>query len=63
MAGMGIFPDPENLRLPTQREKQYSIAEIDNLLMRSTANFREQREVLQAIPPRRDEESLQIYFW
>src|SRR4030095_12888050 len=63
MAGMGIFPDPEALRPPTAREQRFSIAEIDNLLTRSAANFRGQREVLKDIPPRREEESLQIYFW
>ena len=44
MAGMGIFPDPEDLRPPTAREKQFSIAEIDNLLTRSAVNFRDQKE-------------------
>ena len=39
------------------------MAEIDNLLTRSAVNFRDQRELLKAIPPRREDESLQIYFW
>ncbi len=63
MTGMGIFPEPGALRPPTPRERQYNMAEIDNLLERSARNFRDQREVLESIPPRRDEESLQIYFW
>jgi hypothetical protein len=63
MSGMGIFPDPGELRPPTPREQRYSMAEIDNLLTRSALNFRDQRELLNAIPRRREDESLQIYFW
>ena len=63
MAGMGIFPDQESLRPPNASEKKFSMAEIDNLLTRSAVNFRDQRELLEAIPPRREDESLQIYFW
>ena len=36
------------------------MAEIDNLLARSALNFPDRRELLQAIPPRQKEESLQI---
>jgi Tryptophan halogenase len=63
MTGMGIFPDQKDLRPANGGEGKYSMAEIDNLLARSAANFRDHRELLKAIPPRRDEESLQIYFW
>jgi tryptophan 6-halogenase len=63
MAGMGIFPDQKSLRPPNASEKRFSMAEIDNLLTRSAVNFRAQKELLEAIPPRREEESLQIYFW
>ena len=63
MTGMGIFPDPSELRRPGPREQPYSMAEIDNLLTRSAGNFRDQREVLNAIPPSRKDQSLQIYFW
>jgi glycine/D-amino acid oxidase-like deaminating enzyme len=63
MAGMGIFPEPQDLRPPSAAESRYRLAEIDNLLARSAQNFRDHREVLAAIPPRRDEESLQIYLW
>jgi hypothetical protein len=37
--------------------------EIDNLLQRSTLNFRSQRDALTNIPKKVDERSLQIYFW
>jgi 2-polyprenyl-6-methoxyphenol hydroxylase-like FAD-dependent oxidoreductase len=63
MAGMGIFPHPPDLRPAGSGEGRYSMAEIDNLLTRSSLNFRDHRQVLEAIPPRREEESLQIYFW
>ena len=42
---------------------KFSMAEIDNLLTRSATNFRDQRSCCSPIPPRRKEESLQIYFW
>jgi hypothetical protein len=63
MAGMGIFPDPGDLHAPTAEERTYGIAEIDNLLERSAANYRDHREVLDNIPPRRGGQSLQVYFW
>jgi hypothetical protein len=39
------------------------LGDIDNLLERSAVNFRDHREVLDSIPPRRGGESLQVYFW
>jgi hypothetical protein len=63
MSGMGIFPDPGTLRPPTLSEKTFGIAEIDNLLERSAANYKDHREVLSNIPPRRSGQTLQVYFW
>ena len=63
MSGMGIFPDQQDLRPATADESQYDVAEIDNLLQRSAANFRDQKEVLRDIPKRVEENALQIYFW
>ncbi len=63
MAGMGIFPDPQDLRPPTASEARYDLAEIDNLLDRSEVNYRDHREALNAIAPRRSTAALQIYFW
>jgi len=63
MAGMGIFPDPHDLRPPTAPEACYSMAEIDNLLQRSAANYPDHRDALAGIAPRRPDASLQIYFW
>ncbi len=63
MAGMGIFPDAQQLREPSAEEARFSLAEIDNLLSRSCANYPDHREALTHIAPRRADPSLQIYFW
>ena len=63
MAGMGIFPDSKDLHPPKSEDKTFGIEEIDNLLERSAANYRDHREVLDNIPPRRAGQTLQVYFW
>jgi hypothetical protein len=62
MAGNGIFPDADKLRAPTPAEARFNMAEIDDLIARSAANFADHRAVLTNIPPRR-ERALQMYFW
>jgi hypothetical protein len=63
MAGMGIFPDAHELREPSAEEARFSMAEIDNLMARSCANYPDHRDALGHIAPRRTDPSLQIYFW
>jgi 2-polyprenyl-6-methoxyphenol hydroxylase-like FAD-dependent oxidoreductase len=63
LAGMGIFPDAQQLREPSAEEGRFSMAEIDNLLSRSCANYPDHREALTHMAPRRTDPSLQIYFW
>ena len=63
MAGMGIFPDPQNLRAASASELRYRMEEIDNLLARSATNYPDHREALAKIAPRRADPALQIYFW
>ena len=63
MSGMGIFPDAEQLRPPSAQEARFSLAEIDNLLERSSANYPDHRATLEHIPPRRTAPALQAYFW
>jgi hypothetical protein len=63
MAGMGIFPDAQQLRPPTPQEARYSMEEIDNLLDRSSVNYPDHREALARIAPHRTDPALQIYFW
>src|SRR5580704_9927931 len=57
LAGMGIFPDPDDLRPPTSPEARYRMTEIDNLLERSSVNFPDHRHALAHIAPRRTDES------
>ena len=63
MAGMGIFPDLKDLHAPSARDAVYSIADIDNLLERSAANYPDHRGALAHIVPRRSGPSLQVYFY
>ena len=63
LSGMGIFPDRPDLRPPRDTEARYSMEEIDNLMQRSARNFMGHKQVLDAIPPKRKERALQIYFW
>lgn len=63
LAGMGLFPEPRELRPPTPAEAQHSLAAIDNLLDRSAQNYPDHRTLLQAIPLKPKEDSLQLYLW
>lgn len=63
LAGMGLFPDAQEMRPPTPEEAQYNLAAIDNLLERSAQNFPDHRALLQDIPAKRKEDSLQLYLW
>ncbi len=63
LAGMGLFPQPQELRPPTPAEAQHSLTAIDNLLDRCAQNYPDQRALLQAIPLKPKEESLQLYLW
>ena len=63
MAGMGVFPDPQDLRAPTEREAQFNLAEVDDLLDRCSGNYLDHREALERIPPRRPTQGLRVYFW
>jgi len=63
MAGMGVFPDAADLRVPTAEEARYRMAEIDNLMARSAGNYPDHKSTLASIPARRREPALQAYFW
>ena len=63
LAGMGLFPDAQDMRAPSAVEAQHNLAAIDNLIERSAMNFPDHRALLQHIPARPDEQSLQIYLW
>jgi hypothetical protein len=51
------------MRPPTPEEAQHDLTQIDNLLERSALNYPDQRELLQRIPLRSTEPSLQVYLW
>jgi hypothetical protein len=51
------------LQAPSAAQNSYRLTAVDNLLDRSALNYRDHREVLDNIPPRRQGDSLQIYFW
>ncbi len=59
---MGLFPDPGTCARP-QSTAPHDLAAIDNLLERSAMNFPDHRELLQNIPPKPKESSLQLYLW
>lgn len=63
LAGVGLFPEPQTMRQPTPEEAQHDLTQIDNLLERSAENYPDQRELLQRIPLRSKEPSLQAYLW
>lgn len=63
LAGMGVFPDPQRLRPPSESEAQFNLAEIDDLLDRCAGNYLDHREALEHIPAPRRTRALQVYFW
>ncbi|HJW46016.1 MAG TPA: tryptophan 7-halogenase, partial [Lysobacter sp.] len=63
LAGMGIFPDAQDLRLPTPKQAQHNLAALDNLIERSAMNYPDHRTLLQDIPVKVPEETLQLYLW
>jgi 2-polyprenyl-6-methoxyphenol hydroxylase-like FAD-dependent oxidoreductase len=63
LAGVGLFPDPQDMRPPTPEEAQHDLEQIDNLIERSAMNYPDQRELLQRIPLKPTEPSLQVYLW
>lgn len=63
LAGVGLFPDPSQLRAPSRIEGQHNLAGIDNLIERSAQNFPDHRALLGNIPARAREDSLQLYLW
>ena len=62
LAGMGLFPDPEEMQ-PSATKPLHDLAAIDNLIERSAMNFPDHRELLQNIPLKPKESSLQLYLW
>lgn len=63
LAGMGIFPDPQDLHPPTAQEARHRLDAVDDFVARSALNFPDHRSLLSDIPPRAGDRSLQLYLW
>jgi len=63
LAGMGIFPDPQDLQPPSAQQARHRLDAVDDFVARSALNFPDHRELLARIPPRAGDRSLQLYLW
>ena len=46
LGGYGVYPDPARLRPPTERERRFDLAKIDDFIARCALNFRPHDAVL-----------------
>ena len=46
LGGYGVYPDPARLRPPTERERRFDLAKIDDFIARCALNFRAHDAVL-----------------
>lgn len=63
LAGMGVFPDPQDLQPPTAHQARHRLDAVDDFVARSALNFPDHRELLAEIPPRLGDKTLQLYLW
>lgn len=63
LAGMGIFPDADELQPPSPHQARHDLAAVDDFVRRSALNFPDHRELLGHIPPRHRGSTLQLYLW
>lgn len=63
LAGMGVFPERGDLRLPTAHEARHRLDAVDDFIARSAGNFPDHLALLADIPPRLGRDGLQIYTW
>jgi tryptophan 6-halogenase len=63
LAGMGVFPDPQDLQPPTEQQARHRLDAVDDFIARSATNFPDHRELLADIPPGTADKALQIYAW
>jgi len=63
LAGMGIFPDAQDLQPPTAQQARHKLETVDDFVSRSALNFPDHRELLANIPPRVGDKTLQLYLW
>ena len=63
LAGMGVFPDAQDLQPPTAHQARHRLDTVDDFVARSAMNFPDHRELLANIPPRVGDKTLQLYLW
>lgn len=63
LAGMGIFPDPQDLQPPSAQQARHNLGAVDDFIARSVTNFPDHRELLADIPPGQGDKAMQIYTW
>jgi hypothetical protein len=63
LAGMGIFPDPQELQPPTAHQARHRLDAVDDFIARCVTNFPDHRELLADIPPGPGDKVMQIYTW
>ncbi|XHS79873.1 tryptophan halogenase family protein [Burkholderiaceae bacterium UC74_6] len=63
LAGMGVFPDAQDLQPPTAHQARHRLDTVDDFVSRSATNFPDHRNLLAHIPPRVDDKTLQLYLW
>jgi glycine/D-amino acid oxidase-like deaminating enzyme len=63
LAGMGIFPDAQDLQPPSTHQARHRLDTVDDFVKRSALNFPDHRELLANIPPRVGDKTLQLYLW
>ncbi|MFG6468320.1 tryptophan halogenase family protein [Roseateles sp. BYS87W] len=63
LAGMGIFPEGDDLQPPTPHQARHRLDTVDDFIRRSAMNFPDHRALLADIPPRVGDKTLQLYLW
>jgi len=63
LAGMGVFPDVQDLQPPTPHQARHRLETVDDFVGRSAMNFPDHRALLADIPPRVGDKTLQLYLW
>lgn len=63
LAGMGIFPEAEDLQPPSAHQARHRLDTVDDFVQRCALNFPDHRALLANIPPRVGDKTLQLYLW
>lgn len=63
LAGMGVFPDAEDLTPPTTAQARHDLTAIDDFIAHCLRHFPDHRALLADIPPGNSHRLLQTYAW